>query len=81
MTVKGRAAAELSSAGGAELALAEALFGGGLSGMRPEHLAALLSCLVWQESGLFERRRRKRRQRRLRRARPRRRRPAAPAGP
>lgn len=49
VTVKGRAAAELSSAGGAELALAEALFGGGLSGMRPEHLAALLSCLVWQE--------------------------------
>jgi len=49
VTVKGRAAAELSWAGGAELALAEALFGGGLSGMRPEHLAALLSCLVWQE--------------------------------
>lgn len=49
ISLKGRVAAELASAGGAELALTEVAFGGGLAGVRPDALAALLSCVAWRE--------------------------------
>jgi len=49
ISLKGRVAAELASAGGAELALTELAFGGGLAGVRPDALAALLSCVAWRE--------------------------------
>ena len=47
--MKGRAAAELASAAGAELPLAELIFSGALSGVRPDAFAALLSCVAWWE--------------------------------
>ena len=49
ISLKGRVAAELASAGGSELALTELAFGGGLAGVRPDALAALLSCVAWRE--------------------------------
>jgi len=49
VTLKGRVAAELASAGGDELALAEVVFSGGLAGVRADALAALLACVAWRE--------------------------------
>ncbi len=47
VTVKGRAAAELSL--GDELVLSDLLFTGALQGLDGDQLAALLSCFVWRE--------------------------------
>jgi ATP-dependent RNA helicase DOB1 len=44
---KGRAAAEITT--GDELVLCELAFGGALGALRPDQLAALVSCFVWRE--------------------------------
>lgn len=45
--MKGRVACEIST--GDELLLTEMMFGGTFGGLAPEHVAALLSCFVFQE--------------------------------
>jgi ATP-dependent RNA helicase DOB1 len=45
--MKGRVACEIST--GDELLLTEMMFGGVFGGLAPEHVAALLSCFVFQE--------------------------------
>jgi ATP-dependent RNA helicase DOB1 len=45
--MKGRVACEIST--GDELLLTEMMFGGTFNDLAPEHIAALLSCFVFQE--------------------------------
>lgn len=49
---KGRVACEIST--GDELLLTEMIFGGVFNSLEPEHVAALLSCFVFQEKVRFE---------------------------